>query len=284
MEVKNELMDVSSFLKWGEKTFYYQGEKYYYKQCKNVQSIYYELIAEEIAIDFGIPCAHYDLVTYDGFYGVVSRSFLLPNSTFLTIDNILRDTFSDTENLSAYVNLEDIEMALRRRYQDSSLVSQLMEECINIFLFDVLIGNLDRHGENMGILESKQGISFSEVFDNENMLNSVCLYFGGYSLGIERSDYFPTEEDIDSNNNFLEKFLRLNPLSYTDYFKSKLWIISEENICKILNRVEVRSHLEIPVSMKEMIKRKFSKNRTMIFNVLKKLEHSYSKQIEKKET
>ena len=56
------------------------------------------------------------------------------------IISVFGGEFIDKKN-----NLYDIWYALDIYYKDSEITKQLMEEIINIFIFYILIGNIDRH-------------------------------------------------------------------------------------------------------------------------------------------
>lgn len=244
----------------------YNDKKYYFKKTK-ISENYNELIAEELAKDFKIPCAHYDLAIYNDSTGVISENILNEFDKYISIENILKEYFKDLEVVDKRNNLEDIWNAIDYKYNDPVLTKRLMDQLVNIFMFDSLIGNIDRHVDNYGIIENDLGVNFAPLFDNEKMLSS-SIYDGGYSLGIDKDDYFFNEIDFEPDRNFLKKFFFVSSSEYIDYYKSKLHIISEENIDKVLKRVEIRTNSEITETLKKQIKDKFNKNRNMINNVL----------------
>lgn len=251
----------------GNFSFFYNNKKYFFKKCKNIHEVYNELIAEEIANEFGIPCAHYDLASYYGFIGTVSENFINRKDNYITIEEILKKVFKK-ENVSKYNNLEDIEISLIYLYKDQLIVNQLMNELINIFIFDILIANLDRHVSNNGIIENENGIHFGKVFDNEKMLSDASINMGIYSLGISRNDYHPFILDYNEDDNFIKKFLYQSSKEYKKLLEDKLEIISDENIEKILVKVEQKINSPIQPNIREKIKLKFSQNLSMIEQIL----------------
>lgn len=249
----------------GHLTFFYDNKKYFFKKCKSIEEEYNELIAEEIALQLGIPCAHYDLASYNDFIGTISENFIESEDKYTTMEQILKQAFGE-KGIEKYNNLEDIWIALSHIYKNSETVRVLMSELINIFIFDILIGNIDRHIENTGIVENEYGIHFAKVFDNEKMLSDGSINSGIYSIGIDRSDYHPT---IDGYNyNLLGKFLDYSSNVYKEYIDKKLEIISEDNIEEILNRVEERTNAKIQPNIREGIKTKFKMNFCMIEQTL----------------
>ena len=72
--------------------FSYEDEEFIYKTPEYTCQCYYELIAEELAHDFSIPTAHYDLAkSHEYGEGVISKNFKLPNTTYIRGDIILKD-------------------------------------------------------------------------------------------------------------------------------------------------------------------------------------------------
>ena len=237
--------------------------RYFFKPVKHREYLYRELIAEELAKDFNIPCAHYDIAVFNDFTGVISKDIFKKYDNHFYLSQLLI-----TEK---YNNLEDIWDMLLLSYRDESIVEKLMKQLVDIFMFDVLIGNTDRHSENMELLENENGVNFSPIYDNLFMLKVDAMKYGIYSLTVDRDD---TESKIrhDENSNLLYRFLNVSDRSYEEIFKSKLWIISEENISKAISRVEKRIKCEIDEDIKESIKGDFAMNNMYINRVLKRVD------------
>ena len=139
-----------------------------------------EKAACELARALEIPCALYDLATFDGQQCVVSRS-IVPKDGWLVLGNELLARFS-----------EGYDAALRysqRRHTVSlvmSFIGKLGAEppsgwChpeidgrgvfLGYLLLDALVGNTDRHHENWGILvRSSSDIRVAPTFDHASSL------------------------------------------------------------------------------------------------------------------
>lgn len=248
----------------GHFSFYYKDKKYFFKKSKIIDEVYNELIAEEIAKQFGIPCTHYDLASNYNFIGVISESFLSPSDKYITMEQILKGAFKEGQ-LERYNNLEDIWVALSQLYGNEQ-IKILMEELINIFIFDILIGNIDRHIENFGIVENEYGIHFAKVFDNEKMLSYYSINRGIYSVGINREDHHTTVNGYSYN--LLSKFICYSDSIYRDIIVEKLKIIDEDNIEEILKKVEKRIKTKIQPNVRDRIKVRFKMNYLMIEQVI----------------
>lgn len=255
-----KLKDSNSFF---DKFCFIIGEdEYFYKRVVE-KNLYNELIAEELAKDFGIACAHYDIAVYDGKIGVISKNIFENGDKNFEMKKILNGEDNN--------NLTDIWDTLLFRYKNEKIVEKLMNEIVDVFMFDVLIGNSDRHTGNLQLVENDNNVKICPLYDNERMLSSDSIKYGIYFMGIERDDYY-RDIAFDENRNLLFRFLNMSDNIYKEIFKSKLWIISNENINKVINRVENRINNNIPDYIKEFMKEQFSYNNKCINDVLRRVD------------
>lgn len=257
---KLPIMNLKSYKRYHFR-FDYKGKMYYLKRCLNIKKLYNELIAEELAHDYGIKCSYTDIAFFDGEYYVVSADMHTCGDKYISIDKLFNES-DDSLN-----NLTDIWYKLNEIYVDEQTVRHLMEQLVDVFLFDILIANVDRHMCNYGLVENANGISLDYIFDNENMLDPVSIYDGGYSIGVDRSDYFIFENE---GIHFLEKFLTISDKAYYDYFKEKLNIISEDNLLKTFAQVEAKIGCMMHPKIKMEILSKFNDNRQVIDGIIYK--------------
>lgn len=245
-------------------TFIIDNKKYYYKSSK-ARKVYNELIAEELAHDYGISNAHYDIAHHNGRLGPLSLNVHQETDKVYTIEDILKEAFK-LNFIEDKNTLEDIWTALEHKYKNKEIVEQLMNEIVDVFIFDILIANSDRNTGNLTIIENENGIHVGPLFDNENMLDIDSIMHGQYLLGID-------ETDMDFGNfdyNFLEQFLNISTDEYLDYFIEKYKIIREENILDVFKRVEARIDYPMNPDVCKLIVDGFSKNRKMIDKILEK--------------
>lgn len=146
---------------------------------------------------------------------------------------------------------------LEIKYDDPKVIKKLMDQLFNIFIFDILIANGDRRAENLIIIENEDGINFSKLLDNEDMLSINAIYHQEYKLVITDYDTKVVEEFV---NSFDQNYIKL--------LEDKLSIISDENIDLVLKRVEKRIKSQIPYEAKMNIKEKFKDNRNMIIQII----------------
>ena len=179
--LKNEsrINNIETFFNTGiHLEFDYNGETYFYKYNENINP-YNELVAEELAKDYGISCVSYDLATLNRVKGVISRNYQKKNVNYIFAKDILSDAFDGFNdgkclNIDEYNNLDSIWAAIDYRYRGrknkANITYHLMKQIVDIFLFDIIICQYDRHNYNWEIMEEGDNINISPLFDNERIL------------------------------------------------------------------------------------------------------------------
>ena len=240
-------------------TFIYNGKKYFYKKVNKEKDLYNELIAEMIAKDLGIPCAHYMLGEHDNATGVVSEYF--DTSNCITMKTLLENFYIRSKRVekSASIlydlnNFEDISFAFKSLFSEE-LATKLIEDLIEIFFFDVIIGNNDRHPGNYGLIITDDEVKFTPLFDNEKLLTEESVFSGQYSL-------LATREDTPEENIF-HKFIKALPIEYWEKFQTMLEVIKPENLNRIFKSLN-QEGVEIPFEIKLELILKFEMNYNLI--------------------
>lgn len=239
--------------------FYYEGKQYFIKWSDKILLLN-ELVAAEIAKDFGILSVRYAYARCDYndfFYGdcVISECAYHDNDKVYNLSDLVDDKLT----------LEDIWNALEIKYKDEDIVSALMDEIVNVFLFDILIANDDRHSLNFFIVENENGVHVAPLFDNEYMLCDSSINFQHYSIKVDEGN--PYYKFIPEN---LSRFLQISDKRYLDRLESKLWIITPSNLNIIFERIEKRTGFQFSDDYKEGIKEEFNINHSMIEETIKK--------------
>ena len=238
--------------------FEMNGKKYYFKFNMSRLDVYNELIAEELAKDYGISCAHYDLGSFHGFQGVITEDFVKDKDTYFNGYNIMEKVFKDRKDKLFY-SIRNNNLAFYRTVLDDDNFKAL----INIFIFDALTGNCDRHESNIGFIKNDRGTFISPIFDNEKIVSNLSIENGFYRLSVDEDD----DLDIFFNDplrykNLFRKFI----LRYKEskLVEEKLRIISQGNLDSVLDRVEERIDSFIPDIKKEKTKKMLLKNEDKI--------------------
>lgn len=221
--------------------FIHNGITYYFKYDNDIDP-YDELIAEELAQDFGIPHVKYDLAIYDSKEGVISESFKQDNINYITGEEILAKFYVEDNNTDAYNNLEAIWDAFEYRYRDypnkKDIIEKLMRRLVHIFLFDIITCQSDRHPNNWQVMESEDDVDITQIFDNERILGA---------RGLTNICSLTVEEKMFGNlYDNLRLFFGVSSEEFCNIIKDKIWIISKENLNLIFKRIEEKTGYPMP--------------------------------------
>ncbi len=254
--------------------FYYNGEKYYFKYDFLTNPLT-ELIVEELAHDYGIPCISYDLASVGNRKGVISKNYKVKGAKYISGKKILEDFYlqenpnpkdiieSEMEGdyakaypkrVKVYMNtLQGIWVALEYRYKDNDdmqiIVSNLMRKIVDLFIFDTLTGQVDRHCTNWEIVEYSNGVvDLQPIYDNARAV-MVHPPDGAGSLTVDRYDV--------SLKTYLSDFFATSSNEFINAFLDKIWIINDDNILSALKRVEEKTGVVISDSEKELWQKRF---------------------------
>ncbi len=244
--------------------FDYGGVNYFYKYNQNTIP-YNELIAAELAEDFGIDCVSYDLAVLNGKRGVISANYKKENAHYFSGSDLLYDVYDDIDvDLEKYNNLGSIWEALEVKYETYSnkreIVYHLMQQIVNMFIFDIISCQYDRHSDNWEIVEDNDNINLAPIYDNEGILaTSGKNSFVAMTMDENRHDILWK---------VLKKFQNISSEEFSNIIKEKLWIISEENLNRIFQRVEEKTGIEIPSVFKRYYLEEYQKHKNRLEKVL----------------
>lgn len=249
-------------------SFKYNEIEYFYKyDCPREPfqvSPYHELVACEIATDLFIPHVDYDLVTVGGLKGVILKDFRQNNVKYITGKEFLSNNhpLGSQVNISNLNNLADIRIALEEHYDNNpnyqNIVSELMKKVTNMFIFNLLTGQVDRGDSNWWFIEYPDStLDLQPLFDNMRML---VLH---HPLATER---YPSVSKLllKVNRNVdryfednLEEFLKSGDEESVNNLCNNLWVISQENIQGILTRIEKKTGYLMPEELKQFYLKEF---------------------------
>ena len=166
------------------------GKRYLFKigTFKNDNTSVYNDVSECMAADIAkliqIPVANYYLCENDGVKGVLSYDFLdnelegPKKEEFIdgvTLINLIDPGFKNT----SLVNPKTHQLYTADLIIQSVLKYNLMQDVINMFVYDSLIGNRDRNPSNYGII----------INHENNSIRLAPLYDNCTSLGVSMVDH-----------------------------------------------------------------------------------------------
>ena len=240
--------EISSFNSF---TFLLNGERYYFKELKNTSQCYNELIGYELARDFGFNAVPYDMASYDGFCGYLSKNYMKDSYVFL--EDILIKYYSYTRNKC---NLNDVIIAISEKYS-KSVVENLRIELVKLLMFDIIIANYDRHDRNI-IIDEERGC-LAPISDNEMLLSDDAMFEHYYCFKIKESDAYALDG--------LLEYLSDEELKF---FLKKVEIINKDNIASVMERVEKRIGCPMINVLKAELVKRFNINYSYLLRAIKK--------------
>ena len=245
-------------------SFNYNDIEYY---CKfNMKySPYNELVACSLLKDFKLVTVEYDLATIAGQKGVYCCDFHVANRKYINGYDLVKEANNNYGN-----NLEDIWSALIYHYKDSEnkeeIVAHLMDKIIDLFIFDIFIDNSDRCGTNFQIMEGEDLYDIAPIYDCERLLDNKDNDLPINSISVTPCLF------SESPYKVLEEFLSYSDSSYLDRVKEKLWIIGEDNINSVLERIEKKTNYPMDPVLMVYYLEGFRKHREKIEEIINKYE------------
>jgi hypothetical protein len=134
-----------------------------------------ELLNNMLGQRLGFPMAHAGLLRADGQLRFASRNFQAANETLIHGSLLFRQVFDDDlatvgKNPWDEQRTYDIELiADMLRQVCGAVADKLFERLIEMLVFDALIGSMDRHTQNWGLLatiEEPRSYRFAPIFDS----------------------------------------------------------------------------------------------------------------------
>lgn len=157
------------------------------------------------------------------------------------------------------------------------MVENLMSQLVDIFIYDIFMGQSDRHSYNWGIIESENGIEVQSLYDNERMFGKEIEFFSLVGENLDEEAPIVFIDRILSPSETLLEFIQVSSGEYLGRFKDKIPLIEVENINQIISRVERRIESSIPMNVKKRIYHGFAQVRKNICDVIQKYEEGVRK-------
>ncbi len=247
-------------------SFYLTKEKLYFKEEENV---YHELIGSKIANYLKIKTVNYDLasiITSDkNMKGVVSSSFLDENYHIVSFASIISD-YSKKYNKELQandMNLEFIWHALEDRYQkhpnSNIIVSNIINQLIDYFLLDLLIGNIDNGKYNYELMENDTDAKCTPYYDFER---TFIFKHTRFTIG---------PNDNNDIYSVIEKFLLEYSPNYINRFLDMYSKLTPLQLEKIFEEVEKDIDYPLPINLKNILFLSYSRHYYKIGDILEKI-------------
>jgi hypothetical protein len=201
-----------------------------------------EYLCNQIAERLKIEVPPHHLIDFHGRLAFVTRNFMQDyTGTLIHIYRFLQPNEED-------YNCEEIIKTILSQTGRLADVSKFIEIC----LFDALIGNNDRHGRNLGIIQTSSTTKIAPMYDNPSCIGTEEDFF--LKSDINSSGCIWTKDSKHPQViNYITEFQRLGYDSIVKQFIKK--IISKSN--SIINLVEsaILSQIRKDALIKLILKR-----------------------------
>lgn len=97
-----------------------------------------------------------------------------------------------------------------------------IEKFIQITLFDALIGNHDRHGRNLALIQSPKGYQLAPAYDNPSYIAIELESLLG-AIHEPKGSIITKETSEPSLNDYIKEWKRLNYMSAVEDFKKQIF-------------------------------------------------------------
>lgn len=186
------------------------------------------------------------------YKGVISKNFKEKDAKYILGSSILAKYYG--KNYYDYNTLESIWASLEDYFKNrddmQEIVANLMDKLVHIFVFDLLIGQEDRHAENWGIvLYSNGNVDLQVNWDNSRALVDHPMMVK-YQMSVNHDAKY--SEDMIAN------FQTISSEEFSNILPNSLWAISEDNIRKIFERIESQTGTKMPDDLKKEYLVKFN--------------------------
>lgn len=251
------------------------GSEYIFKE-EEIRNIINELVVIEICKLFDIDVVEQKLAILKLedtlYYGLWSKNFKEKEYNYIFMAEILNDYFLYLSNVAnEYLdlmhynlnNLEFIWQVLEYKYKYypnyEKQIELFMNKLVDIFLLDVLIGQIDRHGFNIEIKDNNDIFSLTKLYDN-----TFAFDYTNLSLGV-------TCDSFDNNNfiSLITEFLDISSYEYILRFKNMLETLTINKFEEIVNDIKNNNDLIDEEHYKYLIE-KYTEYHNKYTKILKK--------------
>lgn len=142
-------------------SFIYDGEAYLFKKDHYSGEALIEILNELIMNSLELDNAQYDVATYKGMTGCLTKSFIKQGSVFQTGNYFLKQYNPDSDN-----DIFDYAVALLNAGLPIELVKIKIQKMLKNHIVDIFTFQTDRFSDNLGFLITGEEIEVAPKYDN----------------------------------------------------------------------------------------------------------------------
>lgn len=195
-------------------------DTYLFKSYAKSLDCYREVVYSRIATKIGIPNVGYDLASYKGNLGVITKK--CTNEVPISMEEILafvEKVISNFFNHSPFslLNIETIDYIMEQRYQkkENFLLEEFHKDLLIKFISSILFANYDLNANNLDFIESICKLLPLYDFGNCGKIQ-FSGFKGGYNFFCLKR--FFTDDISEHPNITLQTFLKRAPKWEVDLF------------------------------------------------------------------
>ncbi len=247
-----------------KKIILYQSKTYFYKTYKDIAQAYYEIVTYKIAEKLKMKTAKYQRVTLNQENGTISENFNPQDKEIISLYEIL-DLMKQRKNISCTTNslnnLSSIWQAIYDYTKDKSITSKIMDEIKDIFILQILVGDIDRRPKNILFFKSPI-LQTTPNFD----------YNGAFTIDLKENFFIPYGLGTTYNGTqFFDVYQTINEFITIESDSQRLeknCILTEKYLPIILYEIETEYQSSIPLEIKKHIINTIKNNISILMELL----------------
>ena len=259
INLNNDYQKIDAYTRGRKEKIWFvkDNQKYLYKYGASNYEIYAELIAEQLGKQIGISMANYQLATYKGTIGVLSKSFIKPGELIYSADKLKKAVQSiyEENNLNGNLNENTISNLIEAAFTyDSSInTDKLFLELAKRWMFYGLIMESDKNDTNISFIRKKTRLTLSPDYDNSTMARLNENIISLISNIKNQTDIYIITDNIKQSlkptskcdDNFLSS-LRFFATEYPEITQNTFESFKNIDIEKAISKVETYNKIEVP--------------------------------------
>ena len=151
-------------------------------QTSNVNNVIAEYLSSHIAQTLGLPVHKTLIVSIEGELAVACKNFEEPGTRHIDFDRFMHRHY-DSKDVGRHPTLAQVREVLATDRQLAPAFKENTQSFWDMFVFDAIVGNYDRHGGNWGYLARAD----SDVARQSPLYDNASTFYPAVS-----EDYMPT--------------------------------------------------------------------------------------------
>ncbi len=276
--------------KWETRNKIWLNKEFLFKEnTEGTYESYCEVFNMYLLKNCGLNYAYYDLASYRGKNGVITKNVLSSDEFMVDGSHIMSEDESYTKReLIEHNNLEMLDKIIIEWCNKKEFIynDQILRDLNKLFIYDLLTLQPDRNPSNYAIAVNKKTKQTRLVyFDNSNMLfcdkkDILVLYENNELNLINEIKKLKTfllfkKEDtcFDDKIELFKKYYELSDLTTKNFIKTLLFVMKKDNIIKIFENIEKEKCFKLPLNFKKIITESFEIYHAYLYRIIENIDN-----------